>query len=107
MYSDRIQDFFQSELAGIREKGLYKRERVICSAQGSQVDTDEGEAINLCANNYLGMANHPDILDAARSALEVRGYGMASVRFICGTQDIHKELEKKIADFFGTEDTNL
>ena len=107
MYAGKIRGFYQSELDDIEAKGLYKKERVICSAQGSRVDTDEGEAINLCANNYLGMANHPDIVEAARVALSERGYGMASVRFICGTQDIHKELEKKIAGFFGTEDTIL
>jgi len=107
MYTDQIRKFYQSELDDIQRKGLYKKERVIRSAQGSHVDTDEGEAINLCANNYLGMANHPAVVEAAKKALDERGYGMASVRFICGTQDIHKELEEKIAGFFGTEETIL
>lgn len=107
MYTDQNRSFYQSQLDEIRAKGLFKKERIICSAQGSRVDTDEGEAINFCANNYLGMANHPEIVNAAKEALDRRGYGMASVRFICGTQDIHKELETKISDFFGTQDTIL
>lgn len=107
MYTDENRKFYQSQLEEIEEKGLYKKERVIRSAQGSKVDTDDGEAINLCANNYLGMANHPEMIRAAKEALDNRGYGMASVRFICGTQDIHKELERKISDFFQTEDTIL
>ena len=107
MYSERFRGLFSDELEGIRNKGLYKRERVICSPQGSRVDTDEGEAINLCANNYLGLANDTDVVQAAAEALEQRGFGMASVRFICGTQDIHKELESRLSGFFGTEDTIL
>jgi glycine C-acetyltransferase len=107
MYSERFRSLFSDELEGIRNKGLYKRERVICSPQGSRVDTDEGEAINLCANNYLGLANDTDVVRAAAEALEQRGFGMASVRFICGTQDIHKELESRLSGFFGTEDTIL
>ncbi|MGW8181800.1 MAG: glycine C-acetyltransferase, partial [bacterium] len=85
----------------------FKKERVITSPQGAHVSTSEGEAINLCANNYLGLANQPEVVESAREALGARGYGMASVRFICGTQDIHKELEARIAEFFGTEDTIL
>jgi glycine C-acetyltransferase len=107
MYSERFRGLFSDELEGIRNKGLYKRERVICSPQGSRVDTDEGEAINLCANNYLGLANDTDVVQAAAEALEQRGFGMASVRFICGTQDIHKELESRLSGFFGTQDTIL
>jgi glycine C-acetyltransferase len=107
MYKDENRRFYQSQLDEIEAKGLYKKERVIRSAQGSRVETDEGEAINLCANNYLGMANHPEMIQAAKEALDSRGYGMASVRFICGTQDIHKELERKISDFFRTEETIL
>ncbi len=107
MYSEQFKGLFSAELDGIREKGLYKRERVIRSPQGSRVDTDEGEAINLCANNYLGLANDPEVVRAAGEALTERGFGMASVRFICGTQDIHKELESRLSNFFGTEDTIL
>lgn len=107
MYSERIRGLYSDELEGIRSTGLYKRERIICSPQGSRVDTDEGEAINLCANNYLGLANDTDVVQAAAKALEQRGFGMASVRFICGTQDIHKELERRLSTFFGTEDTIL
>lgn len=107
MYPSQVQDRFRQELEEIREKGLYKNERVICSAQGPRVNTPEGEAINLCANNYLGFANHPEVVDAARQALLERGFGMASVRFICGTQDLHKQLEERLSRFFGTEDTIL
>jgi glycine C-acetyltransferase len=107
MYSDEVRRIYGNELADIEEKGLFKRERVITSPQGSKVSTTDGDAINLCANNYLGLANHPEVVNAARESLGVRGYGMASVRFICGTQDIHKELEDRIASFFGTEDTIL
>jgi glycine C-acetyltransferase len=107
MYGPRTQELYCRELDEIRERGLYKRERVIRSPQGALVDTDEGEAINLCANNYLGFANHPEVVDAARQALLERGFGMASVRFICGTQDLHRTLERRISEFFGTEDTIL
>lgn len=107
MYSSRIQEVYRQELNDIRDRGLYKRERVIRSPQGTLVDTDGGEAINLCANNYLGFANHPEVVEAAREALLDRGFGMASVRFICGTQDLHKRLEERISNFYGTEDTIL
>lgn len=107
MYSQKAESIYSTELDDIRERGLYKEERVICSPQGSLVDTQEGEAINLCANNYLGLASHPAIVEAARRALDERGYGMASVRFICGTQDIHKELEARISSFFRADDTIL
>ena len=99
---------FQGELDEIAAAGLGKRERVIASAQGAHVTLADGrELLNLCANNYLGLANHPAVLAAATAALGERGYGMASVRFICGTQDIHRELEERISAFLGTEDTIL
>lgn len=107
MYSSKAQEILRSELDGIRRSGLYKDERILRSPQGSQVQTDQGPFINLCANNYLGMANDPEVVAAARQALDERGFGMASVRFICGTQDLHKQLERKIAEFFGTEDAIL
>ena len=103
-----VRDQFQGELDAIAAAGLGKRERVIASAQGAHVRLADGrELLNLCANNYLGLANHPTVLAAARAALDERGYGMASVRFICGTQDIHRELEQRISTFLGTEDTIL
>jgi glycine C-acetyltransferase len=98
----------EKELSAIREAGLYKKERIITSPQGADITTADGkEVINFCANNYLGLSSHPRILAAAKKAIDTHGFGMSSVRFICGTQDIHKELEKKIADFLGTEDTIL
>jgi glycine C-acetyltransferase len=103
-----FRDQFQSELDEIDAAGLGKRERVIASAQGAHVTLADGrELLNLCANNYLGLANHPAVLGAAREALGERGYGMASVRFICGTQDIHRELEERLSAFLGCEDTIL
>src|SRR6185436_16922142 len=103
-----VREQFQGELDEIAEAGLGKHERVIASAQGAHVTLADGrELLNLCANNYLGLANHPAVLAAARDALGERGYGMASVRFICGTQDIHRELEERISAFLGTEDTIL
>ncbi|MFG6449698.1 glycine C-acetyltransferase [Roseateles sp. BYS180W] len=106
-----IQDFYQhvrQELDGIREAGLFKGERIITSPQGAVVRTRDGrEVINLCANNYLGLSSHPQVIEAAHEALRTHGYGLSSVRFICGTQDIHKELEARIARFLGTEDTIL
>lgn len=99
---------FQQELAAIREQGLYKEERIITTPQSAAIRTDDGrEVLNFCANNYLGLADHPDIIAAAREALDSHGFGMASVRFICGTQDLHKELERRIARFFGTDDAIL
>ena len=95
------------ELENLKDTGLFKEERVILSAQGTDIRVEAGEVINFCANNYLGLANHPDILDAVKQGLALRGFGMASVRFICGTQDIHKELERKISEFLHTEDTIL
>jgi glycine C-acetyltransferase len=96
------------ELAAVREAGLEKRERVLSSPQSARVRLEDGrQVVNLCANNYLGLADHPAVVAAAREALERRGYGMASVRFICGTQDLHRELERRIAAFLGTEDAIL
>jgi len=99
---------YSEELQHIREQGLFKSERIITSPQSSEIELADGrKVLNFCANNYLGLADHPDIIQAAKEALDSHGFGMASVRFICGTQDLHKQLEKKIADFFGTEDTIL
>src|SRR6218665_4026119 len=101
-------EHLQAELAGIREAGLYKSERLIASPQGAVVRLADGrELINLCANNYLGLSSHPQVIEAAHEALRTHGYGLSSVRFICGTQDIHKELEQGLARFLGTEDTIL
>jgi len=98
----------EKELAAIREAGLYKHERIITTPQGAMIKTEDGkEVINFCANNYLGLSSHPQVIEAAKKTIDTRGYGMSSVRFICGTQDIHKELEKKISDFLGMEDTIL
>ncbi len=107
MYT-RVQDHLQKEIAGIKEAGLYKNERIITTPQDADIKVSTGEdVLNFCANNYLGLSNHPELVKAAKEALDSHGYGMSSVRFICGTQDLHKALEKKIADFFGTEDTIL
>lgn len=98
----------QKELDNIRESGLYKKERVITTPQGAEIEVTTGDKVlNFCANNYLGLSSHPRVIEAAHKALDSRGYGMSSVRFICGTQDIHKELEAKIARFFGMEDAIL
>jgi len=102
------QQIFKDTLSQIESEGLYKKERTITTPQGVTIHTKEGgEVLNFCANNYLGLSNHPEIKAVAQKALEEHGFGMASVRFICGTQDIHKELEQKISDFFGTDDTIL
>jgi glycine C-acetyltransferase len=104
----KLQDHLQTELKSIDEAGLFKRERIITTPQQAVIKTTEGkEVLNFCANNYLGLSDHPKVVQAASDALESHGFGMSSVRFICGTQDIHKELEAKIADFLGTEDTIL
>ena len=98
----------QQELDAIAAEGLFKKERIITGPQGSVVDLNTGQhLINLCANNYLGLSSHPEVIQAAKDALDTHGFGMSSVRFICGTQDLHKSLEQKIADFYGTEDTIL
>ena len=107
MYKD-FQEYLIKELASIYEAGLAKEERIIVSPQGAVIRLADGkELLNFCANNYLGLSNHPRLKQAATKALETHGYGMSSVRFICGTTDLHKELERKIAEFFGTEDTIL
>lgn len=98
----------EKELNAIREAGLFKKERIITTPQGADIKTGDGVGvINFCANNYLGLSSHPRVVAAAKKAIDTHGFGMSSVRFICGTQDIHKELEKKISDFLGTEDTIL
>ena len=103
-----LQPVLQQELAAIQNAGLYKRERIITSPQGADITVQGGkQVINFCANNYLGLSGNQKVIDAAKAAMDTHGYGLSSVRFICGTQDIHKELEKKIAGFLGTEDTIL
>ena len=104
----RLQPVLENELQSIREAGLYKRERIIITPQAADIRTDDGkEVTNFCANNYLGLSSHPRVIAAAKKAIDTHGFGMSSVRFICGTQDIHKELEKKISEFLHTEDTIL
>jgi len=104
----KIKEQLQNELTSIKEAGLYKSERIITSSQDAVIKISTGEeVINFCANNYLGLSNNPTVIQAAKDAMDTHGYGMSSVRFICGTQDIHKELEQKIADFYQTEDTIL
>lgn len=103
-----LTDRYATTLEEIREAGLFKSERIITSPQSAEITLDDGRTVlNFCANNYLGLADHPDIIAAARDALDTHGFGMASVRFICGTQDLHKELEQTIAEFFGKQDTIL
>ena len=107
MYAD-FQKHLQTILSDIKEAGLYKNERVIITPQSSAIQVEGGkDVINFCANNYLGLADNPELIQAAKDRMDARGYGMASVRFICGTQDTHKQLEQAISDFFGTEDTIL
>jgi glycine C-acetyltransferase len=104
----KIKEHLQSELQTIEENGIFKKERIITSAQDAEITISTGEKVlNFCANNYLGLSSHPEVVQAAKDAMDTHGFGMSSVRFICGTQDIHKTLEKKIADFYGTEDTIL
>ncbi|NOU09618.1 MAG: glycine C-acetyltransferase [Nitrospira sp.] len=107
MAYDSLKQVLSAQLADIRAKGLYKTERCILGPQGSDLLVSQGTVLNLCANNYLGLANHPAIVQAAQNGLKTHGYGMASVRFICGTQDLHKQLEQAVSDFLGTEDTIL
>ena len=107
MYN-KIQEHLQKELETIKDSGLYKKERIITTPQGAVIKVSTGEeVINFCANNYLGLSSNKEVIQAAKDAMDTHGFGMSSVRFICGTQDIHKELEQKIADFYGTEDTIL
>lgn len=104
----KIKQHLENELAEIKEAGLFKKERIITSSQSADIQLNTGEkVINFCANNYLGLSSHPEVIKAAKETLDTHGFGMSSVRFICGTQDIHKKLEQKIADFYGTEDTIL
>ena len=104
----KIKQYLTDELAAIESAGLYKRERIITGSQQAEITvTGNKKVLNFCANNYLGLSNSPRLIDAAKRAMDTHGFGMSSVRFICGTQDIHKELEKAIADYFGTEDTIL
>ncbi|AOC94993.1 2-amino-3-ketobutyrate coenzyme A ligase [Flavobacterium anhuiense] len=104
----KIKEHLQKELQTIEENGIFKKERIITSPQGAEITISTGETVlNFCANNYLGLSSHPEVVQAAKDAMDTHGFGMSSVRFICGTQDIHKTLEKKISDFYGTEDTIL
>lgn len=103
----KIQAHLQNELNTIQENGLYKKERIITSPQGAEIVVNGETVLNFCSNNYLGLSSHPEVVQAAKDALDSHGFGMSSVRFICGTQDIHKQLEAAIADFYGTEDTIL
>ena len=103
----KIQQFLQSELDTIEENGIFKKERIITSTQGAEITVNGEKVLNFCANNYLGLSSHPEVVQAAKDTLDSHGFGMSSVRFICGTQDIHKTLERKIAEFYGTEDTIL
>ena len=112
-YGTDVREHYRKELDGIREAGLFKEERYIRSVQAAEIEVEfpagapAKHVINLCANNYLGLSSHPEVVEAARRGLDHRGYGMSSVRFICGTQDIHRELEKRLTGFLGTEDTLL
>ena len=104
----KIKEHLQKELQTIEDNGIFKKERIITSPQGAEITISTGETVlNFCSNNYLGLSSHPEVVKAAKDALDTHGFGMSSVRFICGTQDIHKTLEKKISDFYGTEDTIL
>ncbi len=104
---EKLRPELEKELNGIVEAGLYKKERIITTPQGAVITTNGKEVINFCANNYLGLSSHPRVIEAAKRAIDTHGYGMSSVRFICGTQDIHKELERRISEFLGMEDTIL
>ena len=103
----KIQQHLQNELNTIEQNGIFKKERIITSPQGAEITVNGETVLNFCANNYLGLSSHPEVIQAAKDTLDSHGFGMSSVRFICGTQDIHKTLEQKIADFYGTEDTIL
>src|SRR2546430_16625354 len=107
MAYDKVKPLIEQQLAEIRAAGLYKTERILLGPQGGSIRVAQGTVINLCANNYLGLADHPAIVAAAAEAVRTCGYGMASVRFICGTQDLHKDVERAITSFLGTGDTPL
>jgi len=112
-YSEKTRNLYLSQLTDIRNAGIFKEERFIHSSQAADIEvefpsgSDLKKVINMCSNNYLGLSSHPEVIKAAHDGLEVRGYGMSSVRFICGTQDIHRELENRVTEFLGTEDTIL
>lgn len=107
MYGE-MKEYLEREIENIKEEGLYKKERIITSPQGAEITLEGGKKVlNFCANNYLGLSSHPEVIQAAKDTMDTHGFGMSSVRFICGTQDIHKELERKIADFYGMDDTIL
>ncbi len=112
-YSDKVRGIYEAQLQGIRDAGIFKQERYIHSPQAADIEVEFPagaplkKVINMCANNYLGLSSHPDVVRAAHEGLDARGYGMSSVRFICGTQDIHRELERRVTEFLGTEDTLL
>ena len=103
----KMKEFLQTEIQSLTDQKLYKHERIIESAQGAEIVVKGRKVLNFCANNYLGLSSHPDIVQAAHEGIDARGYGLSSVRFICGTQDIHKVLEQKVSEFLGTEDTIL
>lgn len=103
----KIKKYLQTELQTIEDNGIFKKERIITSPQGAEITVNGETVLNFCSNNYLGLSSHPEVIQAAKDTMDTHGFGMSSVRFICGTQDIHKTLEKKISDFYGTEDTIL
>ena len=103
----KIKEYLQTELQTIEDNGIFKRERIITSPQGAEIMVNGEKVLNFCSNNYLGLSSHPEVIQAAKDTMDTHGFGMSSVRFICGTQDIHKTLEKKISEFYGTEDTIL
>ena len=103
----KIKEYLQTELQTIEDSGIFKKERIITSPQGAEITVNGETVLNFCSNNYLGLSSHPEVIQAAKDTMDTHGFGMSSVRFICGTQDIHKTLEKKISDFYGTEDTIL
>src|SRR6188508_3043937 len=105
--NEKLVQRIAKEVADIETAGLYKKERIITSPQGPEITVNGKTVLNFCANNYLGLSSHPKVVEAAKRTIDERGYGMSSVRFICGTQDIHKELEEKLSRFLGTEDTIL
>jgi len=108
MFSDTLKTQLEEEISSIKDEGLFKKERIITSPQGAEITLDSGKKVlNFCANNYLGLSSHPEVIQAAKDTLDSHGFGMSSVRFICGTQDIHKKLEYKISNFYGTEDCIL
>lgn len=108
MFSNQLKTQLENEISSIKDEGLFKKERIITSPQGSEITLESGEKVlNFCSNNYLGLSSHPEVIQAAKDTLDSHGFGMSSVRFICGTQDIHKKLEHTIANFYGTEDTIL